>query len=369
MALSVDPFNGFMDMRANSLGGSNPAFAEGFSAMLTNPASLAVAKPGFSAARLDLALAGPVFDIASLALSKNLTTAGFASFLSQNNNKLYTAVDLSGPIALGYLGDGLGFGIFENTSGLINISSMSRIKIAVTEELLIVGGYGFRVDLGASNALDFGLIAKGFIRGSTGISGGIMDLYSLMGSSSDIMSELMGQPFTLTTGIGVDLGMRWSWAKLLSVGISCKDAYSPALVSTFSSIAGFAASPSASRVGAPATGLIEPNLAAGVVVTPPLGIFGRVLDGLVISVDYDHILDLAKPVSRNAILNVGLGLEARVLEVLTLRVGIKDALLQAGIDYDLGVARVGVSAWGAELGYEPGSRSVYNLLLGIDFVY
>ena len=96
---------------------------------------------------------------------------------------------------------------------------------------------------------------------------------------------------------------------------------------------------------------------------------GEVIDTLVVALDYKDILDLFAIVPRNAILNVGLGVEARVLDIVTLRAGIADALPSAGMGLNLSAFTMNISAYGAELGLDPGNRPYYNLLIDFDFKY
>jgi hypothetical protein len=367
--LSVDPFVGFYDSRANAMGGSHVALVDDFSSMLTNPAALVAARQGFSAARLDLGLAGPIFDIASLLASGGQLQTGLTNLLTKGN---FYAAALSGPISRGYMGDGLGFGAFQRTHFVLDAASLTSITLALSEDFLIVGGYGFRIDLGGNNALDLGVLTKGYVRGKLGVDQmGIIDLIPLLSDPTKLLAE----PFYLMTGIGIDAGIRWNWQERVSAGLVCRDAYSPALVTTYSSIENFTLGKAAAGTS---PGLIDPDLRLGLAWKPRLGNLGRVLDGLTLALDYDDMLDLinvfstnavARNLSRNPILNVELGIEARVLDILSLRLGIKEALLQAGVDFDLDFAHVSVSAWGDELGNEPGERPVYNLILGMDFLY
>jgi hypothetical protein len=361
----VDPFVGFYDARENAIGGRHAALVDGFSSMLSNPASLAASKPSFSAGRLDLGIAGPIFDMANLILDDpNDLLSGVKNLLTSYNYKVNAAVDLSGPISLGYRGDGLGFGIFQRTHIGADVASLDSVSMTASEDILIAGGYGFRINLGNENALDIGLLAKGFVRGSIVLDGGVVELYGLVDNPLSFFSN----PFYLTTGVGLDAGLRWNWAEIISFGVACRDAYSPVQISQYSSALDFSENPSTSYVSTESA-LLDPDLSAGFAFKPPLGFFSRVFDGLVIAVDYDDILDLLSALPRNPILNVDAGLEVKFLDVFTLRIGVREALLQAGIDLNLDFAHIVVSAWGDELGIEPGERSVYNLLIGIDFIY
>ena len=359
---SVAPFAvSFGDVEA--MGGPHAALAGGFSSLLSNPASLAAAKPELMAARLALKASGPIFDIANIMVSGGDVMTEMVDFLSANDYKLYTGVDIVGPLSFGYVGEGLGFGLFNATHASLNAASITSITAEMREDLLLVGGYAYRVDLGKGHVLDLGLLAKGFVRGEVSATKGVFEIESLLDPAS-----LLGQPFVLTTGIGLDAGIRWDWERQVSAGLVCRDAYSPALVSEYTSAMDFVANPATALSGSTRS-KIRPDLAVGAAWSPELGRLGRYIDGLVLALDYGDILDLARPVPRNAILNLGLGLEVRMLEILSVRLGFREALLAAGLGFDLGAFSLNAAAWGDELGIEPGARPVYNLLLSFDFVY
>ena len=224
-----------------------------------------------------------------------------------------------------------------------------------------MGGYSYRFNLGGGHSLDAGLLAKGFVRGEVSEEKGIVDIMSLIDPTA-----LLSSPFTLTTGIGLDAGLRWNWKERVAVGLVCRDAYSPAFVSSYSDVSSFFSNPASSLIST-VYSKIDPNLALGVSWSPDLGALGHYVDGLTLAADYSDILDLFSILPRNAILNVGVGAEVRLLEIMTVRLGIKEALLQAGMGFDLGGTRVSATAFGRELGLEPGSRPIYNLLISFEF--
>jgi hypothetical protein len=182
-------------------------------------------------------------------------------------------------------------------------------------------------------------------------------------------TAIMNQRFTLTTGVGFDAGLRWNWKERVAFGLSCRDAYSPALVTNYSSVLGFINDPTTAKEAATEYARIAPKLSAGLMWSPNLGRLGSVFDSFVLAADYNDFLDLLNPLPRNAILNVGLGAEAKLLGILAIRVGIDKALLNAGAGLDLGIFRLNLTAFGDELGSEPGSRPVYNLMLSFEFIY
>jgi hypothetical protein len=101
---------------------------------------------------------------------------------------------------------------------------------------------------------------------------------------------------------------------------------------------------------------------------PPGGLWGLV-DSLTVALDYGHILDLWTPFSRNPILNLGLGVETRFLDIVSLRAGVSEGYPNAGASLDLSVMKLNLAVWGSELGLEPGSRPAFNLMTSLEFSY
>lgn len=354
-----------LSAREKSMGGRHVALADDSTVLLSNPAGLANLSPSYSVADLGLQAVGPVFDIADLIASGNTSTAGITDFLAKNDYKLYAGIDLSGPLACGFTGNGLGFGLFNGTKAILNAASINSISIDVSENLLLSGAYAFGFDLGSGHELSAGVGAKGFVMGSVSPTMGIAEA---LGVLSDPGSLLSSSAFDLTTGVGIDLGLRWNWNEVWAAGLVYRDAYSPAMVTEYSSLTGFVDDSASAKLGS-TYATLPSSLDAGFSWTPELGVFSRVIDGLVLALDYRDILDLFAAVPRNPILNVGLGLETRILDIVRFRAGIADALLSAGMGFDLSVFTVNLAVFGAELGIDPGDRTCYNLLVDFSFKY
>jgi hypothetical protein len=350
--------------RSLALGGMHAALADDFSVLFSNPAGLVAAPRELYVSQLGIKASGPIFDMANAFLSGGDVQTAVTDLLAASGYRLFAGADVAGPIAFGYVGGGLGFGLFNSTNVAINAASASSIGVRAAEDLLLCGGYAFRIALGGGNALDFGLGVKGFVRGEISDSLGAVEFVGLM---SDPMA-LLALPFDLTMGIGIDAGLRWNWDEVVSAGLVCRDAYSPAFVTTYDDFMSFVSNPAAANpVSRNAT--IDPDLSFGLSWRPRLGELARYLDSLLVALDYRDILDLLAPVPRNPVLNVGLGVETRILEILSVRVGIADALLTAGVGLDFGVVRMNLTAFGTELGIDPGQRPNYNLLASFEFIY
>jgi hypothetical protein len=362
-AFAAEEFVAPMDFptaREWSMGGRHVALADDSSTLLSNPAGLVKAPKTLSVADLGLRMMGPVFDIADLVSGGGLDTESLTDFLDRNDYKVYAGMELSGPLALGYTGGGMGFGLFNKSSCILNVAGATSIRVMAGEDLLLAGGYSHGFDLGGGHELDAGITTKGFVRGQTSGSRGIIEAVALASDPGDILED----PFTLTTGVGLDLGVRWSW-KSLAAGLACRDLFSPAIATEYASASEFFGSGSGeSRYVA-----LHRSLDFGLAWQPELGRLGEVMDSFTLAADYRDILDLWSIMPRNPILNVGAGMEARVLHIVTLRAGVSDALLAAGLGVDLSVFALNLSVFGTELGLEPGDRPCYNLLVDFSFKY
>ncbi len=350
--------------RNKAIGGNHAALADDFHSYFANPACLAAAPRELYVARLGVRTMGPAFDIASAFIdSANMTTA-LVDLLADNDYKMYAGAEIGGPVSFGFVGGGLGFGLFNATRAVVNAASASSIGVSVAEDVLLTGGYAFRIDLGGGHALDMGIAAKGFARGEISESLGAIELIDLL----DAPEAFLDLPFSLTTGVGFDAGMRWSWDGAFAAGLAYRDAYSPALVTSYDNATAFIADP-ASANPVSRNAVIDPDLSFGLAFTPRMGKLERFLDSVVVALDYRDILDLFAPLPRNPVLNLGLGLEVGALDIMTFRAGLSETLLTTGFGLDLGFMRFDFTVYGTELGIEPGQRPVYNMMAGFEFVY
>jgi hypothetical protein len=231
---------------------------------------------------------------------------------------------------------------------------------------MLMGGYAYRFRIGDRQVLDAGIMPKGFVRASIGDIGSLQDVIDLASSPGSLLS---GSEFTMVSGLGFDAGVRWSLDDTLAVGLVAHDAFSPAMVTTYTSFTDFTADPQTAKVGDSAYAIVKPNLAFGIEYNAPFALLDMLGAELVVLADYVDILDLLSVIPRNPILNLGLGVELKLLDILSLRAGIKDALPAAGFGMDLAAFKFSLAMFGRELGIEPGARPVFNLLVALDFRY
>lgn len=351
--------------RLAALGGLHAAAALGFDAILENPAGFANPEAELSIARLTTNLSGPLFDIAAVATSGGDIMAGLPTMLDADG-RLYLSLDMAGPVAFGYVGKGLGFSLYNRTAVTIDAVSLLMAEMSVAEELLLTGGYAHRFELGGGHTLDAGIMAKGFARTGVAASGTIEDLMNALFDPTALDTTL---PFRTVTGLGIDLGLRWTTPIGLAVGLVGRDAYSPALITEYSSFADYRSGPAAAKTSGPTAALVPADISLGLLYRLPFRFLQTLGADVVFMADYRDFLDLLSVIPRNPILNLSLGLETVLMDILSIRLGVTDALPAAGFGVDLSAFSFSLAMYGRELGMEPGSRPVYNLLVSLDFSY
>lgn len=348
----------------SAIGGAHAAQADGLSVLFTNPAGFQSVDSLFSISELTIGLHGPVFDIANMVVAL-LKGGDLNTIISQNSDlisSLNAGLDITGPLYFGYVGDGLGFGIF-NTTEVYFRSTGVAIEAAAAEQIYLVGGYAFRIPFSEAKAsyFDIGIMLKASVRGEVVMSKTVFELLNF--ASLDL--DLLSQPFVFSAGIGVDVGLRYSLGDYFAVGLVAEDAFTAVFDRTYSSLTSFLA------VGTPVNGnrIIPFKLNGGFMFSPPLGLLGRVISDIDIYIDYNDILDfLVSPeTSRNPLLNISIGLDILLLDILSVRLGFYEGLFSAGLGLDLTIFDFNASMYGSEKGVEPGQSPIYNVVLGFEF--
>ncbi len=354
-AIEVAPFT-IPSARLSALGGTHAALTDDFSALFTNPAGFAGVEKELSVAELTVSVYGPIFEIADLAGSDTFDLSGIVG-----DNGTYAGFDIGGPLSLGWVGNGLGFGLF-NSSSLDGIATGAGVRATASEDFLVVGGYAFRFEPAEAHLVDAGFLVKGFLRG-------MMELESSLLSVTDLFtgSLMSDRPFASVMGLGFDLGLRYEYDRTLAVGLVCRDVYSPALVSAFASASDFFSG--AQAIDSGSSGKIDPRLDMGIAYYPRFERLERYVTNLVFLLDYRDFLDLFALIPRHPILNVSFGTEVVVLDALSLRLGIADALPCAGFGLDLKFAQFDFAMRGIELGLDPGVNPVLAMDIGLLFRY
>jgi len=340
----------------SALGGVHVTMNNGFSGLMNNPAGFYSAEPEFSIAEVTMGLKGPVFDIANLVVSGDL--ADIPSLLQG----LYVGMDLLGPISFGYVGEGLGFGIYSNSYSTLAKKDALTLEVNLGSEIILTGGYAMRIPLPLSeiHTLDAGMLLKGTFRGELSFDESALNIMNVG------LDSLTTEPFNFITGIGVDVGFRYSYLNRLTVGLVGRDLYSPSLHNVYADIGDFT---SGADPAEEFNGIVPFSLDLGIMYSPDLESKNLFISDIKIYLDYRDALGfwLYPELAINPILNIGFGTEISMLSILDVRAGFNQGLLSAGLGLDLYYFKMNLAMFGTELSTEPGLQPVYNIQLGFEF--
>lgn len=356
--------------RTAAIGGPHVAIADDLTTLFLNPAGFRAAGPQMSLSEITLGLTGPIFSIYDFIMQvmggADITTLLLDDDVQDLFHGLYAASALTGPLAFGYVGDGLGFGIFNTTDITFTSEDITRdAKAAFVERLSFQGGYAFRIPIPeeAGMTLDLGLMLKTYVQGELVVSNEFLSVMGLLENPS--LDTLLQTDFDLVVGAGMDLGIRYSIADIITFGIVGRNLPTFTMRSSFASLDSFMSGGAAD----PEYGYVPIDLSAGLMFSPGLGFFDRFFSNLKIYLDYGDILDFVThpDTASNPFLHIGAGVELTLLEILALRGGFYDGYFSAGLGLNLTFVRMDLSVFGRELSGEPGLRPAYNVMLGLLF--
>ena len=357
-------------LRDAALGGEHVAFADGFETLFSNPAGLVHVDPQFSFIPLTVRLAGPVFSLSSAiaqGIGGDLATVLASPSVQDLLRSIYANLSLTGPLYFGYAGSGKGFAVLNESDALFQNVGTAGFEARLSQRLLVVAGYGLVIPLPDSweSSLSAGLGLKGFVRGDVIVRTSLLELPALVDSAG--FDLLTSSPFELISGIGIDAGLSYQWRGTIGVAVTAENLYASSATLSYDQLGEFL--DSSGDAGLPAYSTPAREVTLGFAYTPSLGAFERYVQNLIVLIDYRDIFDfwMDPANTENIILKLGLGVEATLLEVLALRVGLGDGLFAAGLALNLASVTLSAAMHGSELSAEPGLRPVYNLVLGLEF--
>ena len=206
--------------KSTAMGGFHAGLADDVDILFSNPAGFKTVDEQIRFSQLSIGLHGPVFDITNIVIQAIDGDADPEEILSEEKNlallkSIYAGASTTGPLSFSYLGNGIGFGFF-NTSGILFDSPKPLvIEAKILEQIILIGGYAFSIPIPSDrHALEAGVTLKGFFKGEEIISTNYLQMVTLL--SNPDKEFILDQPFNLVTGIGFDLGVRYTFADILT---------------------------------------------------------------------------------------------------------------------------------------------------------
>lgn len=356
MLPALEPPFQLISPRDAALGGRHVTLSDSFSSLVNNPAGFYVAPEELSITEITLAAKGPMFTLADSIIGGELSDLG--SLI----NGIYAGVDLLGPLSFGYIGNGLGLGIYNQTNLRLWSNNSLTANVKVWDDVVLAGGYGYRLPFsGDVQALDAGILLKGGFRGTVN---GAVTVVDIMNLDTD---TLMDQPFIFTSFIGFDLGLRYSIGESWVIGLVGRDVYTPTISNEYGNVMDFI--DGATPTEADIYDKMSFQLDTGVMYRPKADLTNYSISDIKILLDYTDVLDfwLYPETAVNPVLNIGMGTEITMMEILDVRLGFSQGLFAAGLGIDLYYFDMNLAMFGTERSTEPGLAPVYNLQLSFEF--
>lgn len=357
-------FTTFVSAHSAGNGGPYASLAGSTEQLLQNPAFYAASQVTMNFADLALLMNGSGLSLFSSLLTGVLDFSNIATVLNNffdAQGRAYLLMDVAGPLNFAYSGRGVGFGLYNQTVMNLNIGSVYYANLTAREDIVVAGGVAYRGEIGKGWWYSGGIKVKGLLRAELYYTDSLLNLMTAL-QTPDWMNTAL--PFIVTSGIGFDAGLQIGVFNVLTFGLTCNDAFSTLFATEYSSLSGFFQDAVTNKINASST-IVVPNLQASVTAYPFLNFMERHSLRWGLSLGYSHIIDLFLVLPRNPILFLIGSTEITILDRLTVTVGVREALLSAGIVLDLDTILVSTAVFGRELGIEPGERSVYMIMIGV----
>jgi hypothetical protein len=376
------------DSQTLGFGGPHVAYTDTVYGLFANPAAIRRSNRGSA---FELSLSAPqLFDILGPITSGNVDFGD-----AKTITKLFPTKDgvinfgpgvfLQFPLAIGYVANGLGFGIWDQ----VNIDTRIHgefVEIGLSADFITSFGISTSVVELGGHSVDVGIALKPFVRvmtvGATKIK--LSDVLGKMSGGFDfetLLDETLdGAGLPLIAGLGVDAGIMYRFKQWAAFGVSFND-----IVTRGVKVADLSDALGVTTTGTTADSYYVPfTLNVGASGSVRLSDFFPTLPAfirdsyLALMVDWRDVLnqhwgsdpdkdfeDADGNAIRNPILNLSVGAEIGLFRFLRLRAGMSEMLPSVGLGLHFGAFQIGSSIYGVELGTEPGQFSTYAVNLTI----
>ena len=338
--------------RSNGMGGTHIAYTDNVFALLVNPAAMMrVERRSFFA--LSPMLLNPQSTFKMVEAVGPLIEGGgdmtglgnVMNILSEKKGKIALGVDIREfPFSIAWVSDGFGFGLWDRIFVAPEIHGMT-VRLNAYADFLLPIGFAFKILDTDSHTVDAGITLKPFVRAKIAER---IKLIDIMSNNTDIMDN-MSAP--LIAGAGFDLGFLYRWDIGFSAGLTLDD-----IVTRGAVVTDFLGNDTK-------TYFVPFTMNLGVAYDTKLSRFfpsaPSFLGGMGFTFAFDWH-DMANAfqqddyTKRNAVLNLGMGLQVSMFDMIMLRIGMNEMLPAVGVGFNLGPLELDVAYYGKEFGNEPG---------------
>jgi hypothetical protein len=357
----------FPSASENGLGGAHVAYSNNFYSLFVNPAALQWTNEG-SILETSFAITGPLDKFAKS--GPKLFSAfedvgdGFGGSGVSNpfdplldiidGGKLPLGLDIRGPLSLGYVANGLGFGLFSRTFVDARIIGINFSAMGY-QDIMLPFGMSANVLRLKDHELAAGFVLKPYVRALADLRLNALDMVG----DQDILKDT---PIPLLAGLGSNLGLLYRFKRDLAAGLTMDDLY------TFGVKMADINGKTDSLFRVPLSlnwGLSYTFRVANFWEAAPKALQSAYAAAMLDWRSFNNVFTWNDRIHRNPILDLGLGLELGFFNFLKLRMGLRDMLPSIGLGLEPRVFKFNIALYGKELGSEPGINSTMGLDISI----
>lgn len=343
-----------------AFGGPFTTLEAGTDTLFTNPAVFGVVKERkWSLSKISVSMNPAVFGSFSV-LSKSKKTEAFNNFLFENKSILFDFSAI-GPLSLALIDKNFGVGIFNRSKVFADVNNDFLKDFIIGEEIFLTGGYGKSFYDEGFNTISLGIQMKGIFQTFS---------YSLSKTKTEFStnnsSSYKSIPIVLSTGIGVDLGFLYKYQNIFSLGITCRDIYTPFFLTPYQDYNNYK---KGNVNGKTVYKYIVPNLSVGISWIPIYPERYKTVSTLAFYLDYTDMLFSIRNKLRNPALNICFGTEIIFHRVLSFRLGIKECYPHLGCGLDFTYFKIDFSGYLKEGGNKIWEKYIFKLDAGLSFEY
>jgi hypothetical protein len=338
----------------NGMGGTHVAYTDNVFALLVNPAAIMrveqrsffALSPTLLSPQSTFGLLGPMMDAAGGDMD---ALGDAADILSKQKGKIPLGFDLREfPLSIAWVADGFGFGLWNRVFVNPNIIG-TNVEINAYADVILPVGFAFKILDTDAHSVDAGITVKPFVRV---LFSEKMKIMEMMDDDFDLADSLS---VPLIAGAGFDLGFLYRWNIGLSAGLTLDD-----IVTRGGPITDLAGG------NANATYYVPFSMNLGLAYDFKIGRFWTSAPrffadmGIAFTFDWRNVTNVFQQddyQKRNAALDIGMGLQITLFNILNLRLGMSEMLPAVGLGADFGPIEIDLAYYGKELGLEPGQLS------------
>jgi hypothetical protein len=349
----------FISPRSNGLGGTHAALADDIDTIFVNPAGFATAEDQFSVAAANVTLN----DIDTILRLLSTSFSDTSVYKARLKNSFEAGLSVGGPFMIGYIKENFGLGLTNHQYLKVwwDRNDLFVVNANVMEEFVFSVGQSIPIT-NFENTMTFtpGYVIKPsmrFVFAPRDIQ--IIDF-------RHVLTNLENEPFEMHAGIGLDVGFLLDFSKTLYIAGVCHDLLSPLLVNRYANsyefVSGF--DPLTTSIES-----IEPRYDFSICFRTKNIAISEVVEDIIFTVDYHGLNNLLKNADRDPLLDIGAGIELRLLRAFWIRFGWQQMLPGGGFGIDLGWAKLNMAVFGETFGDLRDDYQSVSFSFGLAFRY